>query len=55
MTPVFDFIAVPASVLFTELRVPSAGLLAEPRVRRALVAIGVVTDLATDLVRGFGV
>jgi hypothetical protein len=51
----FAFIAAPASVLLTELRVPSAGLCAELRVRRALVAIGVSTDFATDLVRCFGV
>ena len=51
----FAFIAAPASVLLTELRGPSAGLLAELRVRSALVAIGVFTAFATDLVRCFGV
>jgi hypothetical protein len=55
MLPIVDFFAVPAFVVFTELRVPSAGLCAELRVRRALVAIGVTTDFATDLVRCFGV
>ena len=51
----FAFTAAPASVLLTELRVPSEGLCAELRVRSALVAIGVITAFATDLVRGFGV